>query len=85
MARLKIVRQSGEVILTITPAVEYAFEKYTGSGIYKQFRELEKQSDVYWLAHNALQRVEVIDPFGEAFLETLISVDVLDDEPLKKG
>ena len=82
--KLKIVRESGEVILPITPAVEYAFEKYTGNGIYKQFREFEKESDLYWLAHNALQRIEVIDPFGEAFLKTLISVDVLDDEPLKK-
>lgn len=85
MARLKIVRASGEVILTITPIVEYAFEKYCGNGIHKQFRELEKQTDVYWLAHNALQRIEVIDPFGDAFLETLISVEVLDDEPPKKG
>ncbi len=84
MARLKIVRASGEVILPITPAVEYAFEKYCGNGIHKQFREFEKQTDVYWLAHNALQRVEVIDPFGDAFLETLISVEVLDDESPKK-
>lgn len=83
--KLKIVRESGEVILPITPAVEYAFEKYVGNGLHKQFREFDKLSDLYWLAHNALQRVEVIDPFGEAFLETLISVDVLDDEPLKKG
>jgi len=84
MARLKITRASGDVILAITPVVEYAFEKYTGNGIHKQFRDQEKQSDIYWLAHNALQRIEVIPPFGEDFLMTLISVEVMDDEPVKK-
>ena len=84
MSRLKIVRTSGEVILPITPVVEYAFEKYCGNGIYKQMEQFGKESDIYWLAHNALMRTEVIDPFGEAFLETLISVDVLPDESPKK-
>mgnify|MGYP000908103327 FL=1 len=84
MARLKITRASGDVILSITPVVEYAFEKYTGNGIHKQFRDQERQSDIYWLAHNALQRIEVIPPFGEEFLKTLISVEVMDDEPVKK-
>jgi hypothetical protein len=84
MARLKITRASGDVILSITPVVEYAFEKYTGNGIHKQFRDQERQSDIYWLAHNALQRIEVIPPFGEEFLQTLISVEVMDDEPVKK-
>ena len=84
MARLKITRASGDVIVAITPVVEYAFEKYTGKGIHKQFRDEEKQSDIYWLAHNALSRVEVLPPFSEEFLTTLISVEVLDDEPEKK-
>ena len=84
MARLKITRASGEVIVQITPVVEYSFEKYTGKGIHKQFRDEEKQSDIYWLCHNALQRIEVIPPFGEEFLQTLISVEVMDDEPVKK-
>ena len=84
MERLKITRASGDVIVAITPVVEYAFEKYTGKGIHKQFRDEEKQSDIYWLAHNALSRVEVLPPFSEEFLTTLISVEVLDDEPVKK-
>jgi hypothetical protein len=84
MARLKITRASGDVIVPITPLVEYAFEKFTGKGIHKQFRDEEKQSDIYWLAHNALSRVEVIPPFGEEFLATLITVEVMDDEPVKK-
>jgi hypothetical protein len=84
MARLKITRASGDVVVPITPVVEYAFEKFTGKGIHKQFRDEEKQSDIYWLAHNALSRVEVLPPFSEEFLTTLISVEVLDDEPVKK-
>ena len=47
MARLKITRASGDVIVPITPLVEYAFEKFTGKGIHKQFRDEEKQSDIY--------------------------------------
>jgi hypothetical protein len=84
MARMKITRASGELIVQITPVVEVAFEKYTGKGIHKQFRDEEKQSDIYWLAHNALSRVEVIPPFGDDWLGTLISVEVMDDEPGKK-
>lgn len=84
MARLKITRASGDVVVPITPVVEYAFERYTGKGIHKQFRDEEKQSDIYWLAHNALSSVEVLPPFSEEFLTTLISVEVLDDEPVKK-
>ena len=84
MARLKITRASGDVVVPITPVVEYAFERYTGKGIHKQFRDEEKQSEIYWLAHNALSRVEVLPPFSEEFLTTLISVEVLDDEPVKK-
>ena len=83
MARLKITRASGEVVLHISPVVEVAFEKYTGKGIHKQFRDEEKQSDIYWLAHNCLQRVEVIPPFGDEFLNTLISVEVMDDNDPK--
>lgn len=85
MARLKITRASGEVVVSITPVVEYAFEKYTGQGIHKQFRTEEKQSDIYWLAHNALMRQEVIPPFGDDFLLTLISVEVLEDEENPKA
>jgi hypothetical protein len=42
MARLKIVRATGETIVSITPVVEVAFEKMAGQGLYKQLREHEK-------------------------------------------
>lgn len=78
--RLKITRASGDTIVSITPMIEYAFEKYAGQGISKQFREMEKQSDLYWLAHNALMRQEVIPPFGDDFLATLVEVEILGDD-----
>ena len=84
MARLKIVRATGETIVRITPVVEVAFEKMAGQGLYKQLREHEQNSDLYWLAHNALMRTEVIPPFGDDFLNTLISVEVIEDEAVKK-
>jgi hypothetical protein len=79
MARLKITRATGETIVSITPVVEVAFEKYCGQGLYKQLREHEKNSDLYFLAHNALMRTEVIPPFDD-FLKDLISVEVIEDE-----
>ena len=42
----------------------------------------EKQSDVYWLAHECLRSAGVEVPvFGALFLDTLAKVEVLDDDP----
>ena len=85
MIKLKITKASGEIAeYEISPAIEFAFEQNFKSGFHKRFRDEEKQSDIYWLAHNALSRVEVIPPFGEEWLGTLIAVEVMDDEPEKK-
>jgi hypothetical protein len=84
MAKLKIVRQDGsELIGEISPAVEYAFEVHHKMGFHKAFRDLEQQSHVYWLAWDITRRAgEAPKPFGEAFVETLKSVEVLDSDPL---
>jgi hypothetical protein len=84
MARLKIVRNDGtEIIGEISPAIEYAFENYYKTGFHKAFRELEQQSMVYFLAWEITKRAgEGPKPFGEAFVETLKSVEVLDSDPL---
>jgi len=84
MARLKITRASGETTEhQITPRIEYSFELYAKKGFHKAFRDDEKQSDVYWLCWEAIRRSgETVKPFGEAFLETLTRVEVLDDDPL---
>jgi hypothetical protein len=84
MARLKIVRNDGtELVGEISPAIEYAFENYYKTGFHKAFRELEQQSMVYYLAWEITKRAgEAPKPFGEAFVETLKSVEVLDSDPL---
>ena len=84
MARLKIVRNDGTVLEgEITPAVEFAFEQFFKQGFHKRFRDLENQSDVYWLAHEITRRSgETVKPFGMDFIETLKSVEVLDSDPL---
>ena len=85
MASLKIKLVNGdEVIAKITPAIEYAFEQHAGKGFYKAVTEDQKQSDIYWIAWKCLLisgAAGDLKPFGEKFLETLESVDVIDDSP----
>ena len=83
MARLKVTRADGtESIHEITPAIEYAFEQHAKKGFYVAFQQDQKQSDIYWLAWECLRRAQAPDvfPFGDKFLETLKSVEVLGDE-----
>ena len=84
MARLKITRANGEVTEhQITPRIEYAFELYAKKGFHKAFRDDEKQTDLFYLAHECLRTSGVVvKPFGAEFLDDLVKVEVLDDEPL---
>jgi hypothetical protein len=84
MARLKITRATGEVTEhQITPRIEYAFELFAKKGFRKAFREDERQTDLYFLAHECLKSAGVVvKEFGPAFLDQLTEVEVLDDEPL---
>jgi len=77
---LKITKASGEEsIHEISPAVEYAAEQYWKTGFNKRFRDEDRKSDLYWLAWECLRRSgETVKPFGEAFLETLKEVEVVD-------
>lgn len=79
MASLKITRASGEVVLKITPVVEWSFEQKFSMGIHKKFSEEQKQSDIFWLAYECLRREEVVPVWPEDFLKTIISVEVVDD------
>ena len=85
MAKLKITRADGSVTEhKITPRIEYAFELYAKMGFHTAFRDLERQTDVYWLAYECLRTSgEVVKTFGADFLETLAKVEVLDDDPLE--
>lgn len=82
MAKLKVTRADGSVNeYSITPSIEYAFEAYAKKGFHKAFRDDEKQSDVYWLCWECIRRSgETVKPFGEAFLDTLAKVEVLDED-----
>jgi hypothetical protein len=85
MARLKITRADGNVTEhQITPRIEYAFELYAKKGFMKAFRDDEKQTDLYFLAHECLRASgEVVPVFGPLFLDELSKVEVLDDLPLE--
>jgi hypothetical protein len=82
MAQLKITRASGEVTThKISPAIEFAFEAQFNAGIHRRFRDEERQSDIYWLAWKCLSVSGAqVEMFGEKFVGTLISVEVLDDD-----
>jgi hypothetical protein len=84
MARLKITRADGNVSEhQITPRIEYAFELYAKKGFMKAFRDDEKQTDLYFLAHECIRTSgEVVPIFGPEFLDQLSKVEVLDDFPL---
>ena len=84
MAKLNIKLADGTSHdLTITPAIEVAFESYAKMGLHRAFRELEMQTHVYWLAWKTLQVNGVtVKPFDGGFLNDLVKVEVLDDDPL---
>jgi hypothetical protein len=84
MAKLKVTRADGQVQeYEITPVLEYSFENYAKMGFHKALIENQKQSDVYWLCWEAIRRSgETVKPFGEDFLATLKSVEVLESDPL---
>jgi hypothetical protein len=82
MAKLKITRANGEVTEhRITPGIEYAFELTHKAGISKILRETEKQTEIFWLAWEALRRSGVTVPlFGPEFVDTLELVEVLEEK-----
>lgn len=84
MAKLRITRADHTTVEhEITPVIEYAFEQYAKKGFHKAMIEDQKQSDVYWLAWEAIRRSgETVQPFGEKFMETLAKVEVLESDPL---
>jgi hypothetical protein len=84
MAKLRVTTTDNDVAeYEITPLIEYAFEQHVKKGFHKAMIEDNKQSDIYWLCWECMRRSGVtVKPFGEAFLETLKTVEVLDSDPL---
>jgi hypothetical protein len=85
MAKLKVTRVDGSVNeYEITPVIEFAFENYAKMGFHKAIVEHQKQSDIYWICWEAIRRSgETVPVFGEKFIETLASVDVVESTPLE--
>jgi len=84
MAKLKVTRADNSIgEYEITPVIEYAFEQYAKKGFHKAMVEDSMQSHVYWLCWEAMRRAgETVKPFGEAFLEGIRGVEVLESDPL---
>ena len=84
MAKLRVTTSDNTTTdYEITPLIEFAFEQYAKKGFHKALMEDQKQSDIYWLCWEAMRRSGVtVKPFGEAFLETIVKVEVLDSDPL---
>ena len=85
MAKLRVTTSDNTTIdYEITPLIEFAFEQYAKKGFHKALLEDQKQSDIFWLCWESMRRSGVtVKPFGEAFLETLKSVEVLESDPLE--
>ena len=80
--QLKINTIDGDVgTYKITPAIEVAFEKQMKGGFAKIFRENERSEDLYWLAWECLRRSGKVVPTFDKFLDTLESVELVDDDP----
>jgi hypothetical protein len=84
MAKLKVTRADGQVQeYEITPVLEWSFETYAKKGFIKSMIEDQMQTSVYWLCWEAIRRSgETVKPFGEGFLETIKSVEVVESDPL---
>lgn len=84
MAKLRVTTLNNTTTdYEITPLIEYAFEQYAKKGFHKALVEDQKQSDIYWLCWESIRRSgATVQPFGEKFLETLKTVEVLDSDPL---
>jgi hypothetical protein len=84
MASLKVTFETGVVeTYKITPAIEVEFEAYAKMGINKCFRDLERQTDIYYLVWIAIKNSgKEVAVFGTEFLKTLNEVEVLDSDPL---
>ena len=82
MVKLRVTKVTGEILeYKVTPVIEFSFEQYAKKGFQKAFLEDQKQSDVYWLAWEAMRRDGITVPtFGASFLETLEKVDIVVEE-----
>jgi len=80
--KIKVTIKDGKTeILDVTPATECAFEIEFKGGFFKILRDNEKQSDLYWIAHHAMKRKGLTQLALDAFIESLVEVDIVADSP----
>ena len=84
MAKIRVTNTDNEVYeYEITPVIEFAFENFAKQGFHKALLTDQKQSDIYWICWEAQRRSGItVHPFGEKYIETLKSVEVLESDPL---
>lgn len=80
--RLKITTKEGKSeVVDVAPATECAFEIEFKGGFYKLLRDNERQSDLYWIAHHAMKRKGLTQLALDAFIDSLVEVDIVTDSP----
>lgn len=80
--KIKVTLKDGKAeILDVTPATECAFEIEFKGGFFKILRDNEKQSDLYWIAHHAMKRKGLTQLALDAFIDSLVEVDIVADSP----
>lgn len=84
MSKLKVTRQDNSVTeYEITPVLEVAYEAHVKKSWHKSMIEDGRLTDIYWLCWEAIRRSgETVTPFGDTFLETIKSVDIVESDPL---
>jgi hypothetical protein len=82
--KLKVTRTGGIVTEhDISPAVKAAFELHFKEGFYARLREKEMETDGFWLAWECIRRSgETVKPFGNEFIDTLVEVEIVVEQPL---
>ena len=78
---IKVKTTDGEEgVYSIRPKTIVAFENKFNKGFAKLLTEDQKIEHIYYLAHGALKDAgKAPKPFGDAFLDTLESVELAND------
>ena len=79
--KIKVKTSDGdEAVYALRPKTLVAFEQKFNKGFAKLITEDQKLEHIYFLAWGAMRDAgKVVKPFGEAFLDTLESVELETD------
>jgi hypothetical protein len=78
--KVKTVDGQGDGVYSLRPKTLVAFENKFNKGFAKLLTEDQKMEHIYFLAWAAMKDAgKVVKPFGDAFLDTLNSVELESD------